>query len=132
MRCPRSTGSSSTSTTSTAAPPHRVVEILEAIHLLLAVELFVVVVAVDPRWLLRAIAVHYQDMLQVETLPGAAAITGPAVDPDDEELWRSASAHYLEKIFQVVLSLPPLDQPGYQRRLTTLVNLRRDRTPNST
>lgn len=39
-------------------PPRRVVEMLEAIHLLLAVRLFVVAVAVDPRWLLRAIAVH--------------------------------------------------------------------------
>ena len=67
-------------------PPRRVVEMLEAIHLLLAVRLFVVVVAVDPRWLLRAIAVHYRDMLQVDTLPGEAAISGMAVDPDDEEL----------------------------------------------
>ena len=54
--CRASTGSSSTSTILTGAPPRRVVEMLEAIHLLLAVPLFVVVVAVDPRWLLRAIA----------------------------------------------------------------------------
>ena len=87
---------------------------------------------VDPRWLLRAIAVHYRDMLQVDTLPGEAAISGMAVDPDDEELWRSTPAHYLEKIFQVVLTLPPLDQPGYRQLLGTLVNVRRDRTPNPT
>ena len=111
-------------------PPHRVVQMLEAIHLLLAVELFVVVVAVDPRWLLRAIAVHYHEMLQVATLPADTARGGPAVDPDDEELWRSTPAHYLEKIFQVVLTLPPLDQHGYERLLTTLVNVRRDRAPN--
>jgi KAP family P-loop domain len=36
-------------------PPRRVVEMLDAIHLLLAVPLFVVVVAVDPRWLLRSL-----------------------------------------------------------------------------
>ena len=113
-------------------PPHRVVEMLEAIHLLLAVRLFVVVVAVDPRWLLRAIAVHYRDMLHADTLPADTALSGLAVDPDDEELWRSTPAHYLEKIFQVVLTLPPLDSPGYQRLLTTLVNVRRDRSPNPT
>jgi hypothetical protein len=44
-------------------PPRRVVEMLEAIHLLLAIDLFVVVVAVDPRWLLRSIAAHYRDLL---------------------------------------------------------------------
>jgi hypothetical protein len=33
------------------------VELLEAVHLLLAVDLFVVVVAVDPRWLLRSLCV---------------------------------------------------------------------------
>jgi hypothetical protein len=38
-------------------PPRRVVELLEAVHLLLAVDLFVVVVAVDPRWLLRSLCV---------------------------------------------------------------------------
>ena len=36
---------------------------LEAIHLLLALELFVVVVAVDPRWLLQALHSHYRDQL---------------------------------------------------------------------
>ena len=50
-------------------PPRRVVEMLEAIHLLLAIRLFVVVVAVDPRWLLRAIAAHYRDLLQASSTP---------------------------------------------------------------
>jgi hypothetical protein len=100
-------------------PPRRVVEMLEAIHLLLAVDLFVVVVAVDPRWLLRAIAAHYRDLL--DTPPAAAAQEASGVDPDDEELWRSTPAQYLEKIFQVVLTLPPLDTTGYQRLLRTLV-----------
>ena len=60
-------------------PPRRVVEMLEAIHLLLAVPLFVTVVAVDPRWLLQAIAAQY---------PVTAVNAGPA-DPEAEELWRS-------------------------------------------
>lgn len=114
-------------------PPRRVVEMLEAIHLLLAVELFVVVVAVDPRWLLRAIAAHYRELLDTPGPPTAADTQ--TVDPDDEELWRSTPAQYLEKIFQVVLTLPPLDTSGYQRLLRTLVGTRDDQptpAPEST
>lgn len=114
-------------------PPRRVVEMLEAIHLLLAVELFVVVVAVDPRWLLRAIAAHYRELLDTPGPPTTADTQ--TVDPDDEELWRSTPAQYLEKIFQVVLTLPPLDTSGYQRLLRTLVGTRADQptpAPEST
>ncbi len=50
-------------------PPNRVVAVLEAVHLLLAIPLFVVVVAVDPRWLRQAVDVHYQAMLHPTTHP---------------------------------------------------------------
>lgn len=107
-------------------PPRRVVEMLEAIHLLLAVPLFVVVVAVDPRWLLRAIAAHYRDLLEAAVGPAITSAPVGPVDPDDEELWTSTPAQYLEKIFQVVLTLPPLDTSGYQRLLRKLVGTRDD------
>ncbi|MDQ3274837.1 MAG: P-loop NTPase fold protein, partial [Actinomycetota bacterium] len=113
-------------------PPARVVELLEAVHLLLAVPLFVVVVAVDPRWLLRAVAVHYQDLLEPPAPPelGAAGDgVGPEVDPDDDELWASTPAQYLEKIFQVVFTLPPLTTTGYTSMLDTLVAVRADEPP---
>ena len=45
-------------------PPDRVVQVLEAVQLLLAVPLFVVVVAVDPRWLLRSLTVHYRELFE--------------------------------------------------------------------
>lgn len=94
-------------------PPARVMEMLEAVHLLLAVELFVVVVAIDPRWLLRSVAAHYRDVLQV-----------PSTDPDDpEHTWTSTPAQYLEKIFQVVLTLPTMDDTGYARMLDTLITV---------
>ena len=99
---------------------------LEATHLLLAVPLFVVVVAVDPRWLLRAIAAHYRDLVQARAASAGSAQDLSSVDPDDEELWHSTPAQYLEKIFQVVLTLPPMDTGGYQRLLRTLVGTRPD------
>ncbi|MGH3928617.1 MAG: hypothetical protein ACRDTF_01405 [Pseudonocardiaceae bacterium] len=86
------------------------------------------VVAVDPRWLLRAIAAHYQDLLHPPGQPVVADDETSAVDPDDEELWLSTPAQYLEKIFQVVLTLPPLDTGGYRRLLRTLVGTRTDQT----
>ncbi|MFG1663822.1 P-loop NTPase fold protein [Streptomyces sp. Y7] len=107
-------------------PPRRVVEMLEAIHLLLAVELFVVVVAVDPRWLLRAIECHYRDLLHRHASPAEVGEQTGAVDPNSEELWHSTPAQYLEKIFQVVLTLPPLDCDGYRQMLRTLIGARPD------
>lgn len=96
-------------------PPKRVVEMLEAIHLLLAVPLFVVVVAVDPRWLLQAIAANYRDVFAPE-------VSGP----DDRPGWSSSPSHYLEKIFQVVYSLPEMTEAGYQSMLTDLLGARVD------
>ena len=81
---------------------------LEAIHLLLAVELFVVVVAVDPRWLLQALHSHYRDQL-------SGPADGTTVADDERALWRPSAVQYLEKIFQVVLTLPPLATGGYGR-----------------
>ncbi|MBM2616035.1 hypothetical protein JIG36_10755 [Actinoplanes sp. LDG1-06] len=110
-------------------PPARVVEMLEAVHLLLAADVFVVVVAVDPRWLLSAISAHYSDVLgDRPALGDDSAEDGPphALDLDDESLWRSTPAQYLEKIFQVVLTLPPLDESGYRRMLRGLVGTRAD------
>ena len=94
-------------------PPDRVVEVLEAIHLMLAVELFVVVVAVDPTWLLNALATHYRDLFRRPTTSAAdAAPTG-----DEQvagELAATGPAQYLEKIFQIVLTIPAMDDNGYR------------------
>ncbi|MEU4395796.1 P-loop NTPase fold protein [Kribbella sp. NPDC023855] len=91
-------------------PPDRVIDVLEAVHLLLAVRLFVVVVAVDPRWLLRSLTSHYRELFEEA----------------DDELRTSTPAQYLEKIFQIVLTLPPMEQTGYQRMIDDLVGLRSD------
>ncbi|WP_049574568.1 S1 family peptidase [Streptomyces sp. SBT349] len=64
-------------------PPSRVVAVLAAVHLMLALELFVVVVAVDPQWLLNALHVHHGELFAVT----AGETTGPL--------------DYLDKIFQI-------------------------------
>lgn len=91
--------------------PKRVVEVLAAIHLILAMPLFVVVVAVDPRWLLRCLRHHYVELLDTED--------------DDAKLGVHASTPiaYLEKIFQVAYQLPHMDA-GLSELVDTLMPLR--------
>ena len=68
-------------------PPNQVVDVLQAIHLLLTFPLFVVLVAVDVRWVREALAKHYPG--QIDEKPQAGA-NGAATAGD-----------YLEKIFQI-------------------------------
>lgn len=81
----------------------KVREVLRTVHLLLAFDLFVCVVAVDPRWVTQCL----------RSSPGLVSdSTEPA--PDLEELGGAATpADYLEKIFQVPLWLRPV--PAEQR-----------------
>jgi hypothetical protein len=96
-------------------PPARVVEVLQAVHLLLAFPLFVVVVAVDHRWLLTSLELHYRELLR----------------PQDEarlELrgeWELTPTNYLEKIFQIPLALQPMSAAGYQRLVGSFAPVRR-------
>ncbi|MDG6103093.1 hypothetical protein Daura_16425 [Dactylosporangium aurantiacum] len=74
-------------------PPGRVVDVLQAVNLLLAFPLFVVVVGVDARWLTRSLEQHYQEVI------------GGATEHDPQ--------NYLEKIFQLSINLPALTDDGY-------------------
>lgn len=96
-------------------PSKRVVEVLEAVHLLLAFELFVVVVAVDSRWLLRSLQEHYATQLSVR----------PPEAPDSDPHWASTPQNYLEKIFQIPFALRPMDETGYGRLVTSMVPVTR-------
>ncbi|MEU4666708.1 P-loop NTPase fold protein [Amycolatopsis sp. NPDC023774] len=82
----------------------QVVEVLEAVHLLLALELFVVVVGVDPRWLVRSLSSHYDEIL-------AETPAGGHVTPED----------YLEKIINLPLVLPGMSSGSLRRLLRSLV-----------
>jgi hypothetical protein len=76
-------------------PAHKVVEVLQAVHLLLAFKLFVVVVGVDSRWLQRSLRHHYGELLD---------------NADD----------YLEKIFQIPFIVRSMTPAVYRRLIAEL------------
>lgn len=87
--------------------PAQVFTVLQAVHLLLALDLFTVVVGVDPEWLLRSIANEYPGMFEA----GDAASGRADVAPD----------RYLEKIFNIPIALPPLSVEAAGNLVRTLV-----------
>ncbi len=88
--------------------PHQVVEVLQAVHLLLAFDLFVVVVGVDPRWLLRSISSHYDQLIEDQ----------PTAHRDG---WHISPEDYLEKILNIPLVLPPMKSGGLKQLLNSMV-----------
>lgn len=70
-------------------PPEKVVNVLEAVHLLFGFEMFVVIIAVDTRWLEQSLRIRYRQLL------GRADSASPT--------------DYLEKILQVPIHIPGLD-----------------------
>jgi predicted phage tail protein len=89
--------------------PRQVVAVLQAVHLLLALDLFVVV-GVDPRWLLRSLRHQFQEIIDVEE-PGAQP---------DPGLWDVTPQNYLEKIFNIPFVLPGIPAGGLDRVLRGL------------
>lgn len=87
-------------------PPEMVVNILQAVHLLLAYKLFVVVVSVDPRWLLRSLGSRISQLQQDDD-----AGAGLVATPQD----------YLEKIFQIPFTVRPMGQHGFSKLIRALL-----------
>lgn len=85
----------------------QVVEVLQAVHLLLALELLVVVIGVDPRWVVRSRCDHYEAVLGRE--PDG---TGWHVTPED----------YLEKIINLPPALPGMSSGNLRRLLRSLAD----------
>ena len=87
--------------------PRQVVEVLQAVHLLLALDLFVVVVGVDPRWLLRSLRRKFRLTL-TDTAPvdGEWSVTSPQ--------------DYLEKIFSIPFLLPRMEAASFASLLRGL------------
>ncbi len=97
-------------------PEDKVVDVLQAVHLLLAFPLFVVVVGVDSRRLLQSLkhrlGVGSTDQLR-EAHDGIS---------DEERLhWQSTPLNYLEKIFQIPFTLRPMDGDGFGKLIDNLV-----------
>jgi len=104
--------------------PADVVRVLQLVHMLLAFELFVVVVAVDARWVEEALIDSYKWLANVDDLrPGAAS-----ADPvkDQTQVQRRATSpvtpqDYLEKIFQISFWLEPMTSARAASYLGSLV-----------
>ncbi|MFF4260429.1 P-loop NTPase fold protein [Streptomyces sp. NPDC001663] len=94
--------------------PDRVVHVLQAVHLMLGLDLFVVVVAVDARWLIHSLRHHHSALFQHENMPDAATIS-----PDTGGL--ATTVDYLDKIFQIPYALNPPTAQTMGRYLTSLL-----------
>ena len=83
--------------------PEKVVQVLEAVHLLFNYEMFVVVLAVDTRWLAQSLQIRYRQLL------GETNSAGPY--------------DYLEKIIQIPVHLLPLDEALVRTMITGLTGV---------
>jgi phospholipase C len=93
-------------------PADKVFEVLQAIHLLLAFKLFVVVVGVDSRWLLRSLRVQSQ-VLGEKNLEHTET---------ENAHWEATPLNYLEKIFQIPFALRPMPPKGFQNLMDNLTD----------
>jgi hypothetical protein len=96
-----------------------VVKVLEAIHLLLAFPLFVVIVGVDPRWMHRALNVHYSKLL-----------SGTEIKESEDMHYMGGTGHpatsydYLEKIFQIPFALKPMGDTGVKNLIRSQFDIK--------
>lgn len=120
-------------------PPEKVVEVLQAIHLLLCFPLFVVVVAVDARWVSRSLKEVYPELLaETVIIPGTGATApvragAPAGEarhdtadrrtaPNNSDRERAASSQdYLEKIFQLPYWVRAMDADACRNYIKGIV-----------
>jgi hypothetical protein len=93
-------------------PPGKVLQVLEAVHLLLAFQQFVVVVAVDQRWLRAALI---QQLPALSETPEVSATAG-------EHEVRPTAQDYVEKIFQLPLWVQPVKAAERARLVTGLLS----------
>lgn len=80
-----------------------VIQVLEAVHLILAFELFVVVVGVDPRWLSESLSNQFINL-----------------NSNDTENNKASTSDYLEKIFQIPFKLKELETSSKRELIDSL------------
>jgi len=94
-------------------PEKNVVQVLQALHLLLAFPLFVVIVGVDSRWILRALEEFHATLKK--TTQSCAWL-----DEDEAWTWGTTPQSYLEKIFQIPFNTPLMEKNGFGRLIDSL------------
>jgi len=86
----------------------------------LSFRLFVVMVAVDARWLSRSLETKYKDFFGA--VPGENSGTAHPVPGDVDGVGRATAADYLEKIFQVPYWVPPMTETSSVTLVEDLVS----------
>ena len=94
----------------------QVVEVLQAVHLLLALDLFVVVVGVDPRWLLHSLREEYASVFPDRMDSSLESKERSEAEAD----WRTTPQDYLEKIFNIPFVLPGMTGASFERLIREL------------
>ena len=89
-------------------PPKIVVEVLQAIHLILSFELFVVVVGVDVRWISKCLYENYKLLFQNNNNEKNGDIGASSYD-------------YLEKIFQIPIKLQQISCENSKQYINSLL-----------
>jgi hypothetical protein len=86
-------------------PPDQVVKVLEAVNLLFAFPLFVVIIAVDARWLRQSLEHEFAAVFR------------------DAQSAVPTAQDYLEKIIQIPFWLRPMDSEGFSRLVDTMMDV---------
>jgi hypothetical protein len=103
--------------------PSRVIEVLQAVHLLLGLSLFVVVVAVDVRWVEYSLRLAYGRLLGGDSSDDKMAASGDGLPSTGGALPPSAlPINYLEKIFQIPFWVAPLATEDRRQLLRGLLS----------
>lgn len=100
-------------------PPDKVVSVLQAVHLLLFFRLFVVVVAVDARWVSRALQNEYPELVEEDVMLRASGLSAQAFQPARRA--GATSQDYLEKIFQIPYWVRPMEAAAAKTHLRNLM-----------
>lgn len=86
--------------------PQQVIEVLQAVHLILSAKIFMVIVAVDIRWVTRCLQEEYKVSLEI-----------------DDTNSNATAYDYLEKIFQITYQISPLSEADGRSYLEGLLKV---------
>jgi hypothetical protein len=108
--------------------PEKVVDVLQAIHLLLAFPLFSVVVGVDQRCLRQSLREQFKGLLTPDQQNVANGNHAVLADNGEQP---ATPLDYLEKIFHIPFHLPPMEKQGFEDLITNLTKPREETSTGS-